>query len=131
MNGLVSIVDGFFGDEHCSEPTSWFITKDHRAPWLRIDFGKWKSVQFVEIHNRITTLNNPMERISGTKVYVYGETQTDNRRLCGEISQGGEKVYYMVCFNQPLIGKGIELVQYNKNEELDFMNLCQVIVLGY
>ena len=124
------IVDGLFGDEVCSKSNYFLTTNYHPTVWLRIDFGEWKHVQFVEIHNRISPHQSMMDKISDTKVIVYGETHTDNRRLCGEISQVGKKVHYMVCVNQPLSGKGIELFQ-DDNGNSRQLHLCEVIVLGY
>ena len=133
LKGLIYAVDGLYGDTECKKISKLFATigvGSNPTAWFRINFGDWKHVQFVEIHNRITLDVSLMKRLSNTKVYVYGETPTDNRRLCGEIVDGVNKVHYMVCKNQPLLGKGIELFQHDIGINRA-LNLCEVVVLGY
>ena len=100
---------------------------DSRIQWLRIDFGEWKHVMFVEIHNR----KYDQAKISNSEIYVYGENPTENRQLCAIIIDGNHPVFYLPC-SKKLYGKGIELYYPQQpTNEFRVIHICEMIVLGY
>ena len=121
-------VDGIYNrKEGCIKMAS---SGHARHNWLRIDFGGWKHVGFVEIHNRNYNGNlDVMRRISNSFVYVYGESPTENRQLCAEIVDGGFKVFNLPCI-KTLYGKGLELYQTDLGYDR-WLHVCEIIVLGY
>ena len=85
---------------------------------------------FLEVHNRNKGGRLDLaRRLSNTVFYVYGESPTENRQLCAEIGDGGFFVFYLPC-KKYLYGKGLEILQLNTGSTR-YLNLCEVIVLGY
>ena len=126
-NGPERAVDGIYGQAcvgiavHSGEQTS--------SQWLRIEFGGWKHAGFVEIHNPHTTNIGVMQRLSNSFLYVYGENPTDNRQICAEIVDGGNRILNLPCV-KTLYGKGIELYLPYKGQPR-ILHICEIIVLGY
>ena len=123
------VVDGIYSPENGCE-AALFYSDEGPSHWLRIDFGGWKNVGFVEVHNRnIPGRLDISRRLSNTMFYVYGESPTENRQLCAEIGDGGFYVFYLPC-KKYLYGKGLEVFQPITGSKR-YLNLCEVIVLGY
>ena len=126
------VVDGLYGPKVCDsafQEAKIFLSLPRRPydQWLRIDFGGWKHAQFVEVHNRITSISY-MRRMSNTQFYVYGKSPTDNRQFCTEIVDGKDQIYYLPCV-KTLYGKGLEMF-YPYPGDRSIM-VCEIIVLGY
>ena len=123
-------VDGVYGAEECK--TKYFhslVNEPGKEEWLRVDFGGWKHVMFVEIRN-INTVTSGMGKISNSQLYVYRESSMDNRQLCAEIIDGAHLVFNLPCV-KTLYGKGIELYYPPVNQVKRIIHICEIIVLGY
>jgi len=131
----VKCIDGnTMGPDDGSEEVGHMChTKDERAPWIAIDYGKTVAVQRVEIFNRVNCCGDRTKNVDvriSDELPSSGNQMFSGGTLFGHFPGPAAEGEHIVISGQREVSGRYVIVQINNGENADALNLKEVRAFG-